>query len=158
MSNFKIEVVKPNKGIVLNFRSFEAGRGKYMLEISDKHDRNTCISFSNVGENITSTLLSRWVNYYLANELKLLAGLGSSYEIMKKGMKNDWKFRNNVTYFGLHDLLHKSGDVHGVRIDDSIGMRNVVAILGGLGYTVETSYDKELKRMIEIKLIKESFL
>lgn len=157
---FKIQVIKPSNSIILNFRSYKNESNRYVLEISDQKDRKTCIKFDSFGaeSKITSTLFSRWLNFHLQRELKILAGKGSSFEIAKKGGDNPWHFRENVVFFGLHDILHKSGDICRVTIDDSIGMRNVVAIVKALGYNVETQFDTSTGRMVEIKLTKEEFV
>lgn len=149
--SFKVEVIKPRKGITLKFRQKTLGHRFYALEIYDQDDRCTVMPFKNSGSCITSTLLSRWANYHLYKELKSLAGLGSS--VLYEG--SGWKFREEVKYFGLHDKVNKTGNVTQVSIDDSIGMKNVVAILNGLGYNVETEYDSEENRMVQIYLIKE---
>ena len=128
-----------------------------MIEIFDNLDRRTAVSFDKVSTQTPSTLLSRWSNYFLYKELLSLAGKGSSVEYQNGNSsdENEWKFRDEVTLFGLHDTVNKKGVVKKVSIDDSIGMKNVVAILKSIGYTVETEYDSKTNRMLKISLIKE---
>lgn len=153
---YKIEVHKPSKKLELRFRTFKNSNGRFMIEIYDNLDRRTAVSFDKVSTQTPSTLLSRWSNYFLYKELLTLAGKGSSVEYQSsKGSENEWKFRNEVSLFGLHDTVNKKGVVKKVSIDDSIGMKNVVAILKAIGYTVETEYDSKTNRMLKISLIKE---
>ena len=153
---YKIEVIRPTNKWELRFRTFKNPVGRYMIEIYDNLDRRTTVSFDKVNTQTSSTLLSRWVNYFLHKELLSLSGKGSSVEYV--GKRNEvmkWEFRNDVKLFGLHDKVNKNGVVKKVTIDDSIGMKNVVAILNEIGYTVETEYDSKMNRMLKITLIKE---
>lgn len=154
---YKIEVRKPLKKIELRFRTFKNSNGRFMIEIYDNIDRKTAVSFDKVSTQTPSTLLSRWSNYFLYKELLCLSGKGSSVEYQNgdSSVENEWKFRDEVTLFGLHDMVNKKGVVKKVSIDDSIGMKNVVAILKSIGYTVETEYDSKTNRMLKISLIKE---
>lgn len=154
---YKTEVRKPANKTELRFRTFKNPNGRYMIEIFDNLDRRTAVSFDKVSTQTPSTLLSRWSNYFLYKELLSLAGKGSSVEYQKGNVseENTWKFRDEVTLFGLHDTVNKKGVVKKVSIDDSIGMKNVVAILESIGYTVETEYDSKTNRMLKISLIKE---
>ncbi|AHY26769.1 hypothetical protein vB_AbaM_Acibel004_154 [Acinetobacter phage vB_AbaM_Acibel004] len=154
---YKIEVRKPLKITELRFRTFKNSNGRFMIEIYDNLDRKTAVSFDKVSTQTPSTLLSRWSNYFLYKELLSLSGKGSSVEYQNgnSSVENEWKFRDEVTLFGLHDTVNKKGVVKKVSIDDSIGMKNVVAILKSIGYTVETEYDSKTNRMLKISLIKE---
>lgn len=154
---YKIEVRKPLKITELRFRTFKNSNGRFMIEIYDNLDRKTAVSFDKVSTQTPSTLLSRWSNYFLYKELLSLSGKGSSVEYQNGNSsdENEWKFRDEVTLFGLHDTVNKKGVVKKVSIDDSIGMKNVVAILKSIGYTVETEYDSKTNRMLKISLIKE---
>lgn len=159
----KIEVIRPKKpveSIELRFKVFKNERGRLIIQIYDEQDRATCATFESVSNQVASTLLSKWVNFHLRHELLLLAGKGSSVEYMNyyAGQENTWKFREEVTYFGLHDLVNTKGVTKRVSIEDQIGMKNVVAILEALGYSVVSDYDEKLNRMISISLIKESSL
>lgn len=153
---YKIEVIRPVKKVDLRFRTFKNASGRFMIEIYDDSDRKTAVSFDKVNTQTPSTLFSRWINYFLYKELLKLGGKGSSVEY-RTGKPEDanWKFRDDVVLFGLHDVVGKNGKVRKVTIDDSIGMKSVVAILKELGYNVETEYDSKLNRMIKISLIKE---
>ena len=154
---YKIEVRKPLKITELRFRTFKNSNGRFMIEIYDNLDRKTAVSFDKVSTQTPSTLLSRWSIYFLYKELLSLSGKGSSVEYQNgnSSVENEWKFRDEVTLFGLHDTVNKKGVVKKVSIDDSIGMKNVVAILKSIGYTVETEYDSKTNRMLKISLIKE---
>lgn len=154
---YKIEVRKQLKITELRFRTFKNSNGRFMIEIYDNLDRKTAVSFDKVSTQTPSTLLSRWSNYFLYKELLSLSGKGSSveYQNWNSSDENEWKFRDEVTLFGLHDTVNKKGVVKKVSIDDSIGMKNVVAILKSIGYTVETEYDSKTNRMLKISLIKE---
>lgn len=154
---YKIEVRKPLKITELRFRTFKNSNGRFMIEIYDNLDRKTAVSFDKVSTQTPSTLLSRWSNYFLYKELLSLSGKGSSVEYQNGNSsdENEWKFRDEVALFGLHDTVNKKGVVKKVSIDDSIGMKNVVAILKSIGYTVETEYDSKTNRMLKISLIKE---
>ena len=150
---YKIEVRKKQKKIELQFRSFKSDTGRYMLELFEiGGERNSKISFDTVKTFTPSTLLSRWVSFHLYKELKALSGRGSSREI---DGEEGWEFKDNVSIFGLHEICKKSGKVKRVQIDDSIGMKKVVAILSEIGYNVLTEFDVESNRMLKVILIKE---
>ncbi|QIW91565.1 hypothetical protein vBAbaMD22_52 [Acinetobacter phage vB_AbaM_D22] len=152
MSNFKIEV-KPKKEIIeLNFEIFKNQRGRYHIRIYDKLGRSTQLTFDKIRTFVPSTLLSRWVSFFMKDKLMKLAGKGSSVEYAVKGGGGTWKYRDTVQYFGLHDIVAPNGDTLRVSIDDSIGMKKVVDIVNGIGYSVFVDYDTEKNRTNKIIL------
>lgn len=146
----RIEVIKPKK-FLTHVLEFDLQASKNKLTLSDGEGRDTTIRFRTIGTLIPSTLFSRWLSYHKQKELLTLQGLGSSVQYGKE----DWKFRDNPKIFGLHDTVNSKGEVISVRIDDSIGMKKVVAIANALGYTVHTEFDVDTYRMKKIVLEKE---
>lgn len=151
MSNFTIEV-KPKKDIIkFQFQTFKNKRGRFHILMKDQFDRSTELSFDKNRRFVPSTLLSRWVSFFMKDKLMTLAGKGSSVEYVKKD-GNIWRYRDTVQYFGLHDIVRCNGDTLRVCIDDGIGMKKVVDIINAIGYDVNVEYDNELNRTISITL------
>ena len=155
MSILNIQVIKPSNNIVLQFRNFKNESGRYMIEIYDQKCRRTVIHCDKVKTLVPSTLLARWVNYHLHAEMLQLARKGSGVEFRKPNGNVVWQFRDKVKYFGLHDVIGEDRKLKKVLIEDSIGMKNVVAIINAIGYNVETEFDNESKRVVKIVLKKE---
>lgn len=155
MADFKIQVKLKNKvepkEIKLNFFTTVNERGRVLLNISDGTERVSKISFDTVRTFVPSTLLSRWVTFYMKRDLLKLAGKGSSVEYMSTN-GNTWHYRDNVQYFGLHDHISSKGKVLWVSIDDSIGMKKVIDIINAIGYDVLVDYDQDKGRMKSITL------
>lgn len=152
MSNFSIEVRPKKEKINLTFRTFKNLRGRYTISISDdKTSRRTDITFDKINTYVPSTLLSRWVNHFMRDKLLKLAGKGSSVEYIKKD-GNTWRYRDNVQYFGLHDIVKANGQTVRVLIEDSIGMKKVVDILNAVGYHATVEFETATNRVKSISL------
>lgn len=122
--------------------------------ISDGDGRETAIAFNKVNTFVPSTLLSRWCNFHLQEELKTLEHL-ASVEADKFG----WKFiEGDDLLFGLSVFKGKSGKLKKVLIDDSIGMRSVANILKQIGYEFDCVFDEVKGKMKEINLFKRGSL
>lgn len=156
LSDFKIQVKLKKEVIKLRFETFRNPRGRVHIQIYDDLDRTTKITFDKVKTYIPSTLLSRWVNFHMKDKLLKLAGKGSSVEYISKN-GNVWRYRENVQYFGLHDIVKSNGQTVRVSIDDSIGMKKVVDIINAIGYDVIVDYDTVKNRMISIVLEEKSY-
>lgn len=155
-----IQVIRPKKKVELTFELTKNERNRDMLKLRDKEGRSTIICFDRIPKFVPSTLLARWFTHHHANELLRLAGKGSSVEYInyKEGEENTWKWREDMQYYGLHEVVTPKGIVRAVKIEDSIGMKSVVEIIEALGYTVETFFDQKTKRMVQINLIKEEHM
>lgn len=155
--SFTIQVIKPVTEIVLELSMHPTC--KDMLVIEDLKGRETLLNLAHCRTFAPSTALSRWCNYYLKDELCKLKGKGSTItyrDYVTPQEEEDWKFRTNPQYFGLNEFYRKgSHKLIKASIDDSIGMRNVVAILVGIGYNVDIEYDSDKKLVKKIILSKE---
>ncbi|WP_378347363.1 hypothetical protein [Acinetobacter baumannii] len=157
MADFKIQVKLKKDIIRFRFETLRTPRGRVHIQIVDEIDRSTKITFDKVKTYIPSTLLSRWVNFHMKDKLLSLAGKGSSVEYVSKDGNNNWQYRDNVQYFGLHDIVKRDGKVVRVTIDDSIGMKKVIDIINAIGYDVLVDYDPVKGRMNSIVLEEKSY-
>lgn len=145
----KIQVIIPKKYIDLKYKASKNEFGVLMFEIYDGKGSDTKATFKSLGNCVPSTLLSRWFSHFKKHHLLKLAGKGSSVSFRGS---DEWNFRYNPTYFGLHDTIGVDGTIEKVSIDDSIGMRSVTEIIRAAGFDVEVEYDKKLGRMTNIRL------
>lgn len=151
-----IKVITRNwcpSAISLDFKIGLFGKNakQYRLYISDGLGRETAITFNSVNTLVPSTLLSRWCSHYLQSSLVKIENLASVETVA-----HNWGFREgDGLLFGLNAVKSKDGKLLKVKIDDSIGMKSVEKILNSIGYSVETTYDTETKKMKNIKLIKQ---
>lgn len=124
---------------------------QFRLLISDGFGRETAITFNSVKTFVPSTLLSRWCNHHLQSSLLRIEKLASVETIAQ-----NWNFREgDGLLFGLNAVKSKDGKLLKVKIDDSIGMKNVEKILNSLDYSMIAQYDVESKKVKSIKLTKQ---
>lgn len=172
----KIEVVKrvdvvkritqetsPEHIATLKISSYKDDEGKVLMYLncieSNKHSPpyiSSSIKYGKICTKIPSTLLSRWININFQNELSTLMDRCSSVEHITNGKYKGWWWRGNAInpVYGLNKVkIRSDGDVTRlVKIDDSIGMQNVINILKLLDINVECEYDVTKGKMKSIKL------
>ena len=117
------------------------------------------VKLTQVQSRVPSVLLSKWINANCAEKLLTLVDKANTIEKidLDKDESSKWFFTNlEDSIYGLHKLILMKRDscqdvkFEIVKIDDSIGMKSVEAVLKLLGISIDCMYSTDKGRMVKI--------